>query len=228
MKIVGIIGGFGPDTTSEFILMLIRVWKNKHAGQRPELLIWNSPIDENVEKRFIQENRNHKEFKSLLIKGAKTLEKSGVDFLVLPCNSLHIFIEDIRKSVKIPVLSIIEITTDFLKSKEVERIAILGTEATKKSHLFDRELSTNGIKVTFPKQSDQIVLNSIIHKIVTGKKVLFQGFREIINHIAKRKIKFFLLACTDLQLLNPKVRGVKFIDTLEILARATVEKMSQG
>ncbi len=35
------------------------------------------------------------------------------------------------------------------------------------------------------------------------------------------------LACTDLQLLNPKTRNIKFIDTFEILAEATVDKILQ-
>lgn len=50
---------------------------------------------------------------------AKSLEGAGADFLVMPCNSLHLFIEDTRRAVNIravniPIISIVEKTIEFL------------------------------------------------------------------------------------------------------------------
>ena len=43
-------------------------------------------------------------------KGCQILEKADVDFIVIPCNSAHNFIHQMREWVKIDVLSIIEET----------------------------------------------------------------------------------------------------------------------
>ena len=56
-----------------------------------------------------------------LVKEAKRLEKTGVDFIVLPCNSLHVFIAKIRESVNIPILSIVEETVKYIKKKNIEQ-----------------------------------------------------------------------------------------------------------
>ena len=56
-----------------------------------------------------------------MVKEAKRLEKTGVDFIVLPCNSLHVFIAKIRESVNIPILSIVEETVKYIKKKNIEQ-----------------------------------------------------------------------------------------------------------
>jgi len=57
-------------------------------------------------------------------------EKAGADFLVMPCNSLHVFIDEIRNAVGIPVLSIIEETVRFLKANNLQKVGIVSTSAT--------------------------------------------------------------------------------------------------
>ncbi len=56
-----------------------------------------------------------------LIQDTKRLEKAGVDFIVMSCNSLHVFIKEVRDAVDIPVLSIVEETSkiwpEFLSMK---------------------------------------------------------------------------------------------------------------
>lgn len=229
MKILGIIGGFGPTTTSEFFLSLISAWNKKAKTQRPEIIIWNASVNNFAEQKFIREGKCSKHFLPLLKSGVKTLENSGVDFLVLPCNSLHIFIEDIKKITKLPVLNILEETTKVLTLKGIGKIMLLGNEATVKSGLFNSKLKKNGIQIFLPTKNDQNKLNLIIHKLVLMKntKSDTENFNKIVVKFKKSGFADFLLACTDLQLLKSNVEGVRFIDTLEILKNAAIEKMSE-
>src|ERR1035437_298717 len=103
MKTVGIIGGLGPQTTAKFYMQIVSLCAKKNSEQRPNILIVNVPISHELEKKFINRSVGKKEFCELLTNAAKTLEKSGVDFIVLPCNTAHVFIEDIRNSVSVPV-----------------------------------------------------------------------------------------------------------------------------
>lgn len=225
MNKVGIIGGFGPKTTSEFMLMVISMWKRKKPGTRPELLIWNSDMDEVVEEQFIERNKNHKQMSAQLIKGAKLLEKSGSDFLVLPCNSLHVFINELRKSVKIPVLSILEITATHLVKNKISNIGLIGTEVTLRSKLFSDLLSQNNINITVPERRDQVKINNLITNLVLDKKTSNNDFKKSIFNLKRRGVNNILLACTDLQLIQPHNLKAGFIDTLHLLAQATVDTM---
>jgi len=50
-----------------------------------------------------------------LIKSAKMLELSGADFLIMPCNTAHYFIDTIKNNVNIPILNMLEETVIFTK-----------------------------------------------------------------------------------------------------------------
>ena len=227
MKTVGIIGGLGPETTAKFYLEVIRLCLAKDQFQRPPILIWSVPLPYQIEKETIIQTKSEERNIPYLIETAQKLEKSGADFLVMPCNTLHIFIEEIRKAVSIPVLSIIEETVNFFKNKNVKRVGLLATSITINHNLYSRKLSENGIKEIIPDQKEQINLNQIIHRIVMNrysdkdKKTL----DDIIDNFSKKGLKIIILACTDLQILVSNHSDIEIYDTMEILAEATVQKI---
>lgn len=229
MKTVGIIGGFGPETTAKFLMLLISLWQKKNKNTRPEILLWNAPVDNKIEQEFILTGKNARKLLPLLISGARKLEDGGVNFLVLPCNSLHIFMKNIRESVGIPVLSIVEETTKLVARKKISQVGLLGTKATIKSGIFNSHFRKHDISVLVPRAGEQTSLNRVIHNLVRGKKT-DQDSGNIIR-IVKRMVRDgtgnIILACTDLQLLALKQKGANLIDTLEVLAKATVEKMRE-
>ena len=129
MKTVGIIGGLGPETTAKFQLEIINFCSKNNKNQRPPILSWNVPIPIKVEEDLILKNKS-KKFLPFLKNAAKILEKGGADFLVMPCNTLHIFIEDIRNAVNIPVLSIIDEAILTIRKRKIKKIGILATSKT--------------------------------------------------------------------------------------------------
>lgn len=229
MKTVGVIGGFGPSTTSEFFLSLISSWNKKVKIHRPEIIIWNAPVNNLVEQQFITEASGSEHFIALLKSGVRILENAGADFLVLPCNSLHIFIGDIKSSTNLPLLNILEETTKSLAKKGINKVVLLGTEATVNSGLFNSNFRKSGIQIFLPTRKDQDKINQIIHNLVLMKntKSDLEEFNKIVIRFKKSGFSDFLLACTDLQLLKPNVNGARFIDTLEILKDAAIEKMCE-
>lgn len=227
MKKVGIIGGFGPKTTLDFVLMLISMWKKNNKGTRPELLIWNAPIDESIESEFIQKNINHDKMFETLKSGAQILEDGGADFLVLPCNSLHIFIKKLRSSVNIPILSIVEVTESFLKSTEINKISVLGTTVTTSCNLFGETLNKLEIENFKVCDDDQKILDKLISSFITNNTVNSNTFNLIVANLKSKGVKNFLLACTDLHAFPKSNDGSTFIDTLSLLAEATIDTMLQ-
>lgn len=225
MKTVGIIGGLGPETTSEFYLELIFSCYEKNKNNRPPILIWNVPLPYQIEEDLITKAIGEERYIPYLVDAAQRLEKCGADFLAMPCNSLHIFIENIRKSVNIPVLSIIEETAKFLKKQNVTEVGILATTTMIKSKLYENQLTEIGIKQIIPDDYQQAKIGKMINNLVLNrhgnkdKKELL----EVIHSFTKKNIKTVILACTDLQLLIPHHDIIKIYDTMKIFADATVE-----
>jgi aspartate racemase len=222
MKTIGVIGGLGPETTAHFYLEVVFACAKK-TNKRPNMLISNVALPIRAEKQIIRDAKNERAILPFLVTCAKQLERGGADFIVIPCNTVHMFIDDVRRSVRIPVLSIIEETVKFLKKRNIRRIGILATSATIKHRLFDDQFKRSNIEIVIPNSSDQRMLNSIIHRLVCARSG--RGDKRRLLAIVKRTgVRLILLACTDLQLLHPAVRGVQFFDTLDILAKATVRK----
>ena len=227
MKTVGIIGGLGPETTAKFYLRLISACLAKNKIARPPILTWNVPIPLQIEEEFLLNSNGENKYKPYLIDAAKRLEKAGADFIVIPCNSVHSQINQIKKAINIPVLNIIEETVKHLKLNKVTDIGILATSVTIKKQLFEKKLIENGINVHKPDKKYQKIINRIINNLVQAKqdKNDRKGLLEIMEKFSGKNIQTILLACTDLQLIIPKLRNVQIIDTLEVLTYATAREI---
>lgn len=227
MKTVGIIGGLGPETTAKFYLEVIFGCQKKNAVSRPPLLIWNVPLKYEIERDLLIKSVGEDRYIPYLTEAAQRLEKGGADFLVIPCNSLHIFINQIRKSVQIPVLNIVEETARFLKNKEIRKVGILATSSLLNHKLYETYLEKGGIKQVTPSPTDQNKVGELINNLVLNRytekdKTDLLG---IIRKFRKRGLKYVILACTDLQLLVPQYPEIEIYDTMKIFADVTVNEI---
>ncbi len=224
---VGIIGGLGPETTSEFYLDVIFSCFKKDKNARPGIVIASVPLPYQIEEDLIMKNEGAKRYIPFLVKEAKRLEKAGVDFIVMPCNSMHVFIENIRKSVRIPVLSIVEETVKFLKKKKFRKVGIVSTSATIRNKLYENAFIKNNIRFVTPDELQQEKIGKFIHNLVMGQQNNKdrEELIKIINDFKTKKVNCVALACTDLQLLIPTHPTLKIFDTMKILVDATVERI---
>lgn len=227
MKSVGVIGGLGPETTSEFYLEVIFGCQKQNATRRPLVVISSVPLLFEIEKDLIASNTGKERYIPFLVNEAQRLEKSGVDFLVMPCNSLHVFIKEIRAAVKIPVLSIVEETISYLQQNNFSNVGLISTSATVKNNVYEDELRKNQITFETPSDLEKAKMDKIIQKLIEGRQ-LNADRAEIINtanNLAKSGVDCVALACTDLQLLLPSSTDVPIFDTMKILANATVREI---
>lgn len=199
----------------------------KEKTARPAVIISSVPLPYQIEEDAIAKNVGIERCLPFLVEEAKRLEKAGANFIVMPCNSLHIFIEDIRKAVTIPVLSIIEETVKFLQKNNFQKVGIVSTSATIKNKLYENAFEQNGIGYETPNDFQQAKMGKFILNLVTGQQNNKdrEELISIINDFENKNIDCVVLACTDLQLLIPKHPTLKIFDTMKILADATVEEI---
>ncbi len=228
IKTVGIIGGLGPETTAEFYLELIFSCKQLNKTNYPQILINSIALPFDIEKEAIAEGVGEKKCLPYLLDAAKNLEKAGADFLVLPCNSLHVFIGDIRNAVKIPVLSILEETSRFLNKQKIDKVGIIATSIIIRNKLYEKSLKQSKIKQIIPSGLQQARIGKLIYNLVSTRydNKDRELLMKVIKDFAKNKVRHVILACTDLQLLMPENNnGIKIYDTMRILVDATVKNI---
>ncbi len=228
MKTVGIIGGMGPETTAKFYMDVIFKSYQKNKKQRPPILIWNVPLKYKIEEELIKKAKGGEKYLPYLIEAAKNLESGGADFIVIPCNTVHVFIEEIRKEVGIPILSILEETERFLRKKKFKKTGLLATTLSLKQKLYDKLLEAAGIELVEPDEADQRRLGELISRLVTTKYAEKEKAKllKIIWNLGKKDVDTILLACTDLQLIiKPKEMPIPVYDTMDLLVDAAVREL---
>lgn len=225
MKTVGIIGGVGPETTSNFYLYITAECQRLVNTHRPNILINSVPIRYDIEESLLLHNKGLEKFLPFLIESARILEKSGANFIVMPCNTLHCFESEIRSSINIPFISIIDVVTNFIKNSPPEKIGLIATSITLSSGFYQKRFKNIGIEFLIPDKFQQAKIAKMIHGLVTGKYANNQReiLVNIINEFSEQGISKALLACTDLQALIPHHPNVKIIDTMQLLAEEVVE-----
>ena len=130
-KIIGILGGAGPLATAKFFSDVISICQTKYKAEQdtdfPIVYLYNMPMDGFDETGF----SNPDLVKEQLICGVKKLESWGADFVVLPCNTIHHFVNEMRNEISIPIISIIESTISVVKNSGFNKIGVLSSASTR-------------------------------------------------------------------------------------------------
>ncbi|MFA4887293.1 MAG: amino acid racemase [Candidatus Nanoarchaeia archaeon] len=221
---IGIIGGLGPKTGFVFTEFINNTFVGKNDFQ-PDLLLLNLPVPDKVMKAIATGQRSE-EMKQLLISAVKRLNQAEVDLIVIPCNSVHIFIEELRKESQKPILSIIEESAKECDKRKIQKVGLLASTNTIQQNLHSKALSKINIQTIIPEAEDQKTVSETIIKIINNHSTNKdkEQLRIIIKKLITKGAENILLACTDLQLiLSQQDSDVPLLDTMQILANSTLQ-----
>ncbi|MGB4554610.1 MAG: amino acid racemase, partial [bacterium] len=85
-KVIGILGGMGPEATADLFLKIIRATPAEKDQDHLRVIIDNNPqIPDRTAAIFSQGD----DPLPLLVETAKNLARAGADFIVIPCNTAH-------------------------------------------------------------------------------------------------------------------------------------------
>lgn len=222
MKTVGIIGGMGPEATNQLVIKIIDNFEAMGKKTRPNILVSFVPVNLKNETKLITDN-DFSNFPELLIESAKSLEKGGADFIIIACNSVHLFINVVRNSVSIPVLSVIEETEKFLTKNNIKKTAIIGSSFSIKNKLFE----FRNIKIVKPSDIVQLKISSALDNLAKGVTNTNNEIEKQVKFWIDNNIEVCLLACSELQLLRlDRLKDkINLIDTMQILSDITVKNL---
>lgn len=214
----------GSETSLKFCLNLNNKIKFL-TGCQPDILLENLPVSSKAEGGIIN-GKVSLEIKSLLSESIAGLNNLSLGLIVIPCNTVHVFIEELRKISKAGILSIIEETAKECSKNEFKKIGLIASETTIKQKIHENELKKFGITTVLPDSSEQKTINKIILKILHGKEESGDK-KTLIDIIKKLKSKgadAVILGCTDLSSLIPQQEScLPLVDTLKILEKCCIE-----
>jgi aspartate racemase len=226
-KIVGILGGMGPESTAHLFLKIIKNTPAKKDQDHLRIIIYSNPKIPDRTLALLGEGENPLEEAK---KTVYNLEKAGAEIIALPCNTMHYYYRELQNITKIPIIDMISETALFIHKKfpDMKKIGLLATTGTIKAGIYERKI--NGVQIVIPsKDAQKKVMNSIYgtHGIKAGYigENLQSEILEITKTLIKEGAEAIVIGCTELSLLSIKKElSVPVIDPLEILAKVIVKK----
>lgn len=222
-KTIGILGGMGAEATVDLYMGIWKYYQDnfgaKYDKDFPPVIIYSVPIPDVVESL-----ENEKITLDMLIKTAQTLERGGCDFIVIACNTVQFLLDEIKKSVKIPVIGIAKVNADYLKNKGYKKAGILATRVTLDKKVYDNDLNSIGIELIRPDEASQDVVTEVIMTQLAGKATRTETDKlvQVINNLKQRGAEAVLLACTDLPLvIKQEDTQVPIVNCTETYANET-------
>jgi aspartate racemase len=224
-KKVGIIGGVGPQATQFIYEKIIEFSQSKYEARNnddyPKILIESVPVPD-----FISDTGQIEIAKKMLLESAQNLVKAGATKLCIGSNTVHILLDDLRKSTTVEFLSMVELVAKKCASQGLRKVGILGTPVLLKSGIYEQELRKHGIDLVLPTAEEIAISDSIIRDVLAGHKAYDkkQEYIKALNDLFHRGSEAIILGCTELPLaINYEALGDRTISSDEVLAEGIVD-----
>ena len=223
-KIVGILGGMGPEATIDLFAKIVKATAAKNDEDHLRIIIDNNP---KIPSRLDAILKGGPSPVPSMVATAKNIEKAGADFIVIGANTAHWFHADVQKAVKVPVLNMIEETVNWTQRclPEVKTIGLLATTGTVKTGMYHRAYKKIGIEVVVPKDLEQEKVMASIMGFKYGEPVSVTQLKmvQVAESLLAAGAKGLVMGCTEVPIiLEGYPSQIPLIDPNQIVAEVVV------
>ena len=228
MKIIGMIGGIGPESTIDYYRRLLEGAQKRNPGGPAPAIIINS-IDLQKGLDLLGANQ-FSELTEYIVPEVMRLHSAGADFGFLAANSPHIVFDDIARRSPIPLVSIVEATCAEAKARGFKKLGLFGTRFTMHGRFYPDVFTREGVGLIVPTAEEQVYIHDkYINELIPGK--FLPETRDGLLAIARRmrgeeRIEALILGGTELPLIltDSSLLEIPFLDTTQIHVNAILER----
>jgi len=227
-KIIGILGGMGPEATADLFLRILKTTPVEKDQDHFRIVIdSNSKIPDRTAGI---RGTGQSPLPSMLETG-RNLVNSKVDFIVMPCNTAHYFHNELEQLLRVPVLHMIRLSAKHVKNNypDVKRVGLQATDGTIASKLYHEAFEEYGIEVITPDDVSQKTIMDAIYRDIktgnleTGGKLL----KKVADELIEAGSEAVICGCTEVSLvLHDGDLSVPVVDPLQVLAEEAVKYAS--
>lgn len=223
-KILGVIGGMGPEATAYFYEEVIAHTKALRDQDHIDMVILSHA---SMPDRTAAINTGEHEALLVSMKGEiEKLEKCGAGNIAIPCNTSHYFIDRIQAMTDIPVINMIDETAKAIAEGEikVKKVGILATDGAVKTGLYQKACTKYGLESDIPDPEYQKKVMSLIYDdIKAGKLGDEDKFHAAVSNLQEKGCNVIILACTELSVYKKHHKvPVHCVDALDILVKESI------
>lgn len=226
-KVVGILGGMGPQATCDLFNKIISYTNAKSDQKNIHLLIDNNVEIPDRTSYILGKGENPIAY---MIETAVKLKNAGADIIIMPCNTAHYFYDKLTQAVDVPFINMIEEVGKYIYERYGTcKVGLLATTGTYKGKVYETYCDKYNIEIISPSDEEKNFILDVIYKVKAGNMNFdVNKIIEILNKFKNDGINTIILGCTELPLVfdsldKEQFKNFNFISSTDILAKRTVE-----
>ncbi len=213
-----IIGGMGPLATADCYRRIIESSPANTDQEHIETLIFSdSQIPDRTSCILSGESDD-------LIKKLqddfKIANDWGADLFIIPCNTCHFYMDEMKKMTNAKILNMVEIAV----TKSKDKAYVFGTEGTRLSGIYKDEINKSSRSYLDLTDDESKIVMDVIYSIKSGLEPKLKNFPKL-KKIMDEKLNSgasVIVACTELSMLD--FDREKIIDAMGELVKAVVKE----
>ena len=219
---IGVLGGIGPEATGEFYSKLIvRLQETgyiKNNKDFPQIIVNSIPATELIHETVSDEDL------APYVSGLMELNRFGVDFIVMVCNTVHLFYGLLQKKVSAPIIDLRNEVRKTIYDTKIKSAFVLGTHHTINAGLY----RFDGIKSFEPNKDELQQLARAVFNFNRGvdKKVCIERVKEICQKYIMLGAETVIMGCTEFAVMLGK-ENISKINSIDVLITATENRFIQ-
>ena len=224
---LGIIGGMGPMASAVFYDMISSKTDASCDQENLDLiLLSHAGMPDRTRAILSKDEAQIEEVRSKLLADAIFLQNAGCTAIAVTCNTAHYFVNMIEDELDIPFIHLIRETAEAVASEfGAKKVAVLATDGTIETRLYQDELSKRGVIAFTPKAEVQaLVMHEIYECIKSGKPADEEMWKKIEEYVKEEGCEAAVLACTELSVVRKELSlGSFYFDPMDIMAERCLD-----
>ncbi|MDH3372622.1 MAG: amino acid racemase [Gammaproteobacteria bacterium] len=224
-KIVGVLGGMGPDATVDFLAKVIALTPAEKDQDHVRMLVDHNPKVPNRQAAILSNGEDPGPALAIMAQG---LQEAGADFLVVPCNTAYVFQDAMTTATTIPLISIIDVTIEAISvhCPGASKVGVLATDGCLRTGIYQVALANAGVEAILPSDEELQELMHLLNGIKGGVQddEVALAMRQLANALVDRGAQAIIAGCTEIPLvLDATMVTVPLVSSTDALAQKTVQ-----
>lgn len=221
-KVLGVLGGMGPQATNTFYQRIIERTDAETDQDHLKVIIYSdSSIPDRTESIL---SGDTDEVLRHLKADIRVLSSAGADVIAVPCNTSHYFYDELAEDSPVPIINMIQETVDVIRSTGKKRVGVLATDGTIRTGVYQRRLEMAGLTPVCPDEAVQKLIMEIIYdEIKRGGDGSPKVFSVVDRFFRESDCECAILGCTELSVYRVLHALPDFyIDAMEVLCEKAI------
>lgn len=226
-RMLGIVGGVGPESTADYYRRLIDRWRVRGPGNTYPSILLNSLNSRPALDALLAGDVDPTV--SLFDASVARLADAGAGLAIVASVMMHRVFDRVAAAASIPMLSVLDAVVAAAQAADIRRPGVIATRPTTEGEFFARPFEAADIELIRPNEDDRAYIHEVyFSELVNGRfsEQTRAGLVDVIERLKTRHdIDAVILGGTELPLIlrEPTYASVPVLDATGIHVEAAID-----